>query len=88
MLPMTGFIEIARRALETAGHRFEVLQDFAVVESLPLSHGNVRTVQILLEEDSFQVFSLDDDAWVLHASGGFAKKTDWEVSNVRLEERE
>jgi acyl transferase domain-containing protein len=88
LLPMTGFIEIARRALETAGHKFEVLQDFAVVESLPLSHGNVRTVQILLEEDSFQVFSLEDDAWVLHASGRFAKETDWEVSNVRLEERE
>ena len=87
LLPMTAFIEIARRAIEAAGHTFGEMNDFAILESLVLAEKQRRTVQIILEENAFQIFSLDSDTWTLHATGRFTSGSGREIRNVQLEER-
>ncbi|HEY1576146.1 MAG TPA: type I polyketide synthase [Terracidiphilus sp.] len=88
LLPMTAFIEIARRAFEAAGHAFGQLNDFAVVESLILAEKQMRTLQVVFEEGAFQIFSLDGDAWTLHATGRFNAVSGREARNVPIEERD
>ncbi|MGC2619142.1 MAG: type I polyketide synthase, partial [Acidobacteriaceae bacterium] len=69
LLPMTAFIEIARRALEAAGRAPAALSDFAIIKPLVVPGQQERTVQVIFEHDLFQIFSLYGDTWTLHATG-------------------
>lgn len=69
LLPMTAFVEIARRGAESAGYSSASLTDFVIVESLAMTQRQARTVQIIFDGDLFQIFSLDGDTWALHATG-------------------
>jgi acyl transferase domain-containing protein/NADPH-dependent curcumin reductase CurA/short-subunit dehydrogenase len=69
LLPMTAFIEIARQALQAAGRTATSLSDFVIVESLMIQEQKIRTIQVVLDGESFRVFSLNGDTWILHATG-------------------
>jgi acyl transferase domain-containing protein/NADPH-dependent curcumin reductase CurA/short-subunit dehydrogenase len=69
LLPMTAFIEIARQAIQAAGRTATALSDFVVVESLVIQELQIRTIQVVIQDESFRVFSLNGDTWILHATG-------------------
>jgi acyl transferase domain-containing protein/NADPH:quinone reductase-like Zn-dependent oxidoreductase/short-subunit dehydrogenase len=69
LLPMTAFIEIARQAIQASGRAATALSDFVVVESLVIQESQNRTIQVVLQGESFRVFSLNGDNWILHATG-------------------
>jgi acyl transferase domain-containing protein/NADPH:quinone reductase-like Zn-dependent oxidoreductase/aryl carrier-like protein len=69
LVPMTAFLEMARRGAELAGRPSAGLTDLVIVESLAMPERQTRTVQVIFDGDSFQIFSLDGDLWILHATG-------------------
>jgi len=88
LLPMTAFIEIARRALQAAGRAATSLSDFVIVESLLIQERQIRTIQVVLEDESFRVFSLNGDTWILHATGRSVAGPGRESSESRFEHRD
>ncbi len=88
LLPMTAFIEIARQAIQAAGRAATSISDFVIVESLVMPDLQMRIIQVILEGESFQVFSLNGDTWTLHATGRSVAGPCGESREVRLEDRE
>jgi acyl transferase domain-containing protein len=73
LLPMAAMLEMVRHAGLLAFGTVRALVDVTVLESLTLSQDAPATVQIVIEEDRFQVFSLLGEEWKLHARGRTAE---------------
>jgi acyl transferase domain-containing protein len=72
LLPMTAFIEMVQLAARQAAGGSKALLDVTILESLELrDDGSV--VQVVLEDDGFQVFSQEGETWKLHATGRIAE---------------
>jgi acyl transferase domain-containing protein/aryl carrier-like protein len=70
ILPMTAWMELVLEAAsQMAGPAARVIEDLAISEPLVLSWEQDRTVQVILEGEGFQTFSLSDNRWKLHAQG-------------------
>jgi acyl transferase domain-containing protein/NADPH:quinone reductase-like Zn-dependent oxidoreductase len=69
LLPMTAFLEMAGRAVELAEGQRRSLVDIIIHNPLALSEDAASTVQTIVDDNKFQVFSPDGEGWKLHASG-------------------
>ena len=71
LLPMTAFLVMAQRAAQEANLSNRAISDVTILESLEICQGG-STIQIVLEDDAFQILSLEGETWRLHANGRFA----------------
>jgi len=69
LVPMTAFLEIAYAAVRQVYGEGRALADVTIVAPLVLTADGTCTVQIVMENDEFRVFSLREEAWTLHAHG-------------------
>ncbi len=73
LLPMTALLEMAQQAAFEAFGTPRTLTGITVLKPLPLPEHAAATLQIVIEENSFQIYSLMDEEWQLHASGRIAE---------------
>jgi acyl transferase domain-containing protein len=70
ILPMSAWLELVIEAAEQLdGPAPRVIEDLAISEPLVLSEQQECTLQVILEGEGFQAFSLADNRWKLHAQG-------------------
>jgi acyl transferase domain-containing protein len=72
LLPITAFLEMVQHAASEASGAARALIDITVLEPLALAEDVPARVQIVIEDDRFQVYSLVGERWNLHASGRIA----------------
>ncbi len=69
LLPMSAFLEIGHRAAREVAGCPRALVDVTILEPLELRDDGASIIQIVLENDSFEVFSQQGEEWRLHATG-------------------
>src|SRR5581483_11498647 len=72
LLPIAAFAEMAAAAALQACGEPRSIEDLVVLEPLIFAGERPVTAQIVIERDTFQIFSLGGETWKLHASGRVA----------------
>ena len=68
LAPMTAFLEMVQQAVWRMNGERRVLADVTFTTPLVLSEDKPCTVQIVIEDGEFRIFSLRDEAWTLPCS--------------------
>jgi acyl transferase domain-containing protein len=84
LAPMTAFLEMAQQAIWQVHGERRALADATFTTPLVLSEDKPCTVQIVIEDGEFRIFSLRDEAWTLHARGGIVGGTGAHTGSAHL----
>ncbi|MGH9594228.1 MAG: acyltransferase domain-containing protein, partial [Bryobacteraceae bacterium] len=69
LFPLTGFLELVRAAASEACGSYGGVADLAISEPLEIGEDSEHTLQVAIEGEAFQVYSLDGEKWKEHVNG-------------------